>query len=91
MIFKDSLELKKKKILGENGREIQDSRQTIKGLLRLEYLKNIIAQFFFNLQNGADHYNFRFWTTTFVFLNRFSKQNMFWKHNFIIYPLSLVE
>jgi hypothetical protein len=54
------------------------------------------TNFFFKLhngwiiQNGADHYNFRFWTTTFVFFNRFSNQNMFWKHNFKSYPFSLV-
>jgi hypothetical protein len=39
----------------------------------------------------ADHYNFRFWTQTFVFFNRFSKQNIFWKHNFISYSFSLVR
>jgi hypothetical protein len=60
------------------------------GIGRLDYLKNIIEHFFFLklqngwiIQNGADQYNFRFWTTTFVFFSRFSNQNMFWKHNFI--------
>jgi hypothetical protein len=42
------------------------------------------------IQNGADHYNFRSWTITFVFFNRFENQNMFWKPNFISYLFSLV-
>jgi hypothetical protein len=31
------------------------------------------------------HYNFRSWTITFVFFNRFENQYMFWKHNFNSY------
>jgi hypothetical protein len=42
-------------------------------------------------QNGADHYNFRSWTITLVFFNRFENQNMFWKHNFISYLFPLVR
>jgi hypothetical protein len=32
----------------------------------------------------------RFWTTIFLFFNRFSKKNMFWKHNFISCPFLVV-